>query len=86
MNYLIVFITKNNMATTPNALDYLSKATNSPRVKINRPNLFDFSQKSTVSPTATSFISNISQAQPTIQPQVNQPILQNKLEQQPITQ
>lgn len=31
------------MAQTPNALDYLSKATNTPKIDINKPNLFDFS-------------------------------------------
>lgn len=54
-----------NMAT---ALDYLSKATWTAKVEINRPNLFDFSQKSTATPNAMSFISNIPKAQTFTQP------------------
>lgn len=50
------------------ALDYLSKATWTAKVEMNRPNLFNFSQRSTVKPTALSFISNIPKAQTFTEP------------------
>lgn len=64
------------MAT--NALDYLSKATWTDKIEISKPNLYDFSQISTVKPNALGFIQNIKPTSTPIQPsQIKQPIQQN---------
>jgi len=62
------------MATTPNALDYLSKATNTPKV-----NLFDFNTQQSIQRQP---IQQVWQSQPIQQP-IQQPNIQNQPIQQP---